>query len=574
MKYARRYIVFTIILILLAVSRMVDFSSVGTAIAEFRGASIVKEDFVPLMAAHINGNDITLTVGGRTYTSDRDGLYANADARIMMPIYVLRDAMNTSARLYNGESLILHKRDMEIINTIGEKKAYINDDLAKNLKTKTEIVDGQVYVCAQDMASLLDYEWEWNVDDQKAVLVDNQQELSFLPVRFDLREQVRTSQVEDQGEIGTCWAFATLTSLESSLRPEEFNEFAEDHLSLLNGYDLDQDAGGGYTMAMAYLTAWKGPVYEKDDPYGDGKTNSSLRAVKHVQEVQLLNAGDLTSIKAAVFKYGGVQSSIYNSLEYEDEEDSKYYNSETHAYCYQGTEKSNHEVVIVGWDDSYPAENFLNPPETDGAFICQNSWGKNFGEDGFFYISYTDSNIAINSVVYTRVDDVDNYDNIYQSDICGCVGYVGFESENIYAANIYTAKKNETLRACGFYTTAPGTSYEVYVIPEFDGVSSLSVSNRINVARGTLANQGFYTIDFDKAIKVEKGKKFAVLIYLNSPGAAYPMAVEYQADEATKSVDITDGEGYISMQGETWKSVEEKSEGNLCLKVYTDDIEE
>ena len=40
-------------------------------------------------------------------------------------------------------------------------------------------------------------------------------------------------------------------------------------MTLCNGFNMTQNDGGEYTMGMAYLAAWKGPVYEKDDPYGD-----------------------------------------------------------------------------------------------------------------------------------------------------------------------------------------------------------------------------------------------------------------------------------------------------------------
>jgi len=58
-----------------------------------------------------------------------------------------------------------------------------------------------------------------------------------------------------------------------------------------------------------------------------------------------------------------------------------------------------------------------------------NSWGDSFGDDGLFYVSYYDSNIGIHNVVYTRVEDNDNYDNIYQSDLCGWVGQLGYECD-------------------------------------------------------------------------------------------------------------------------------------------------
>ncbi len=60
-------------------------------------------------------------------------------------------------------------------------------------------------------------------------------------------------------------------------------------------------------MGMAYLTAWQGPVYEADDPYGDGESPDGLKPVKHVQEMQVIEGKDFEKIKEAVFKYGGVR---------------------------------------------------------------------------------------------------------------------------------------------------------------------------------------------------------------------------------------------------------------------------
>ena len=71
-----------------------------------------------------------------------------------------------------------------------------------------------------------------------------------------------------------------------------------------------------------------------------------------------------------------------------------YYRKETGAYWYNGDEKPNHDVVIIGWDDDYPKEKFASAPESDGAFLCINSWGETFGDGGFFHVSYEDSRIA------------------------------------------------------------------------------------------------------------------------------------------------------------------------------------
>ena len=63
---------------------------------------------------------------------------------------------------------------------------------------------------------------------------------------------------------------------------------------------------------------------------------------------------------------------------------SVYYNRETNSYCYIGNEKPNHDSVIVGWDDNYSRENFNLDLAGDGAFIFTNSWGEDFGDQGYF----------------------------------------------------------------------------------------------------------------------------------------------------------------------------------------------
>ncbi len=70
--------------------------------------------------------------------------------------------------------------------------------------------------------------------------------------------------------------------------PEESLDLSEDHMSLNNGFCIPQEEGGEYTMSMAYLLSWQGPVLESEDPYGDGTSPKGLKAVKHVQEIQMI----------------------------------------------------------------------------------------------------------------------------------------------------------------------------------------------------------------------------------------------------------------------------------------------
>jgi len=387
-----------------------------------------------------------------------------------------------------------------------------------------------------------------------------------LPASYDSRNEARAPVIKNQGELGTCWAVATSSALEASLLPREHLVFSADHISLQNHFAKNQNDGGDYTMAMAYLAGWQGPVLEKDDPYGDGVSPDGLAPVKHVQEIQMIKDKDYEAVKRAVYDHGAVQSSLYMDLQ-NTVSSSVFFNKINSTYCYVGNARSNHDILIIGWDDNYPAAKFNADIKKDGAFICQNSWGPDFGEEGIFYVSYEDANLGNNCVTYSRVENIGNYNDIYQTDQCGWVGQIGYGSDTCYFANVYEARRDEMLSAVGFYATGKDTEYEIHIIETFNGPSSLISWSPDQT--GKFDNGGYYTVDLDEPVKVSEGQRFAIMVKIKSPGLQYPVATEYQADEATKNVDISDGEGYISMSGYTWTRTETEHSCNVCLKVYT-----
>lgn len=395
--------------------------------------------------------------------------------------------------------------------------------------------------------------------------------LSALPARYDGREAGRMPTVRSQGSLGTCWAITACSAMEAYFLPQESLVFSPDHLSLQNSFSKDQNDGGAYTMVMAYLAAWQGPVLEEDDPYGDGYSPEGLTAVKHVQEMQMFRNKDHDAIKRAVLQYGAVQSAIYMDLD-NAFSSSVYYNQIENSYFYDGDQISNHDVLIIGWDDNYEASHFNRNTQEAGAFICQNSWGEKFGDGGVFYVSYADVNIGNQAVAYTGIEENDNYDHIYQTDLCGWVGQLGYGDESCFAANVYVAGGAENLRAAGFYATGQNTEYEIFVVEDFQDDSSFY--KRRTLKRGIVQETGYYTAELDEPVALESGQRYAVGIEIHTPGTHYPVATEYVAGEATETVDISDGEGYISHNGVIWTRTEEKHQANVCLKAYTEDRED
>jgi len=537
----------------------------GVAVGDTVQLEEVPTEWNSVIANNVNDIKIQLVVDANVVSFYNEQMFMDDKMNIMIPTSVFTEAFKCSFNYYDNGSVLIKKGNTEL--TVQSEQNYMHvGDAQIQVPSAMVIKDGMVYLQAKVVELGLGYTYKWDIASNTLYLTDSKKGDNILPSKFSYRDIKKIPEIKNQGNLSTCWAFAALSALESRLMPEQKFSFSVDNMSFNNGYVGNQSDGGDYTRAIAYLTAWKGPVLESDDPYGDGIHSSELKPVKHVQEVQIIDSKNFEAIKKAVFMYGGVESSLYSSMA-SSNESSVYYNKNNYSYCYIGTQKPNHDVVIVGWDDNYSKSNFNGNLEGDGAFICMNSWGANFGDGGLFYISYYDSNIGMHNVVYTGVASVTNYDNIYQSDLCGWVGQMGYEGDTAYFSNVYTANSEETLKAVSFYATGKSTEYEIYFVDNYQDTSSFD--NKVFVKKGTFTNAGYYTVDLDKSYDLQKGNQYGVVIKIKTPNSIHPIAVEYRAGAPTAEVDLSDGNGYISLSGKSWEHVEESKNCNICLKMFT-----
>lgn len=401
---------------------------------------------------------------------------------------------------------------------------------------------------------------------QSAVQLFSPAQNGFLPPYWYAGDHGKKPAVRRQYSQSNCWAVAAASALEASLLPQQDTQFSPDHFVYRNAFTIDPAAGGSYYMAMAYLSGWQGPVAQKDDPYGDMESPDGLSPAAHVQEIRIFEEADETCLKEAVMKYGAVQASLYLSPE-QTRYDEPYYNEMTSAYYYPEKTMQNHDVVILGWDDSYSRFLFKNIPSRDGAFLCQNSWGEEFGEDGIFYVSYDDANLGVMAAAYGRVEPVDNYARIYQADDCGWQSSQGYGSDTCWFANVYTAEADESLAAAGFYATGKNARYEVWLVHDFAGEASFKEKELL--ARGSFSDIGYYTVDFADEPLLCEGERFALAVRLETPENTSPVAVEYAGDPDTANVVLEGKEGYLSLNGKSWQNTEKSFGTNVCLKAYT-----
>lgn len=391
-----------------------------------------------------------------------------------------------------------------------------------------------------------------------------------LPAAYDLRTKNKLTAVKDQGGCGSCWAFAGMGSLESFLKPGAVWDFSEQGVIDDCGFDYGPCDGGHMWMYAAYVARWLGPVRESQKPYVYASPDGLAPAVR-VQKMMFLparkSATDNTRIKNAVLNYGAVSVSMaWNSAAYKDS---------THSYYHAGDWMGGHAVCVVGWDDAYPKSKFRTPPPGNGAFIVRNSWGSGWGDQGYFYVSYHDSQfgrVNVNAVI--TAEPVANYKGIYQYDPLGWVESYSVDppGPTKWFSNIFSATTAGKVKAVSFYTGANSNPYEVYVYTGVTDGQPRSGALKKTV-KGTVPFPGYVTIPLGSLVPVNAGQRFSVVVKLTTKGYNFPIPVEYRVPGYTSRATGKAGQSFVSSNGTSWTDAYHKwgsgSRVNVCLKAFT-----
>lgn len=397
--------------------------------------------------------------------------------------------------------------------------------------------------------------------------------------------------IKDQQQTGSCWAFAALSSLETNLALNNYKngantskvyDFSERHMEYSTsrvfennqinslGYNRTVGSGGNWDFASSYLTTGMGAIDES--------------------EMEFINDENIINISEIQGKT--VTSQVYDTVEFPDYNDSILTETEANEVKNQikyhiqnygsvfGCVKAgsfagslspvsdttgalaiwggfaDHAVSIVGWDDNYAVSNWdefddHEKPTNPGAWIVRNSWGTEYGKDGYIYVSYEDDHISGSLSGIIKATNSVEYDNLYQYDqYYPNYKYFSFEDQVMFC-NVFTKSSNETEYLTQVSLHIPEACVcKVYVNPNGTEKSKEALQPVLLKAgeSETFNNTGYHTLEFAKPIELTSNQFTVAIEMCSGEGSNHISCVEsssYEESPYYSVVNIETGKSFL-----------------------------
>jgi hypothetical protein len=220
-----------------------------------------------------------------------------------------------------------------------------------------------------------------------------------LPFAFDLRDIDGRSYIgpaRDQGQCGSCWSFGALAAAESAWNRAQgvYDAEAIDLSEAFMVWSLSPLYGGLYGCDGA--SSMKDPMTsvleygvprEIDFPYTIADPGEDLHwdAPRYTMEDwHAIPVNDVETTRRVLQAIGAVTITVHSSRDAWYSYESGIFEDDLRAPTSDTVATLDHMISLVGWNDA-PADGGM------GYWIVRNSWGDQWGEDGYMRLRYTTS---------------------------------------------------------------------------------------------------------------------------------------------------------------------------------------
>ncbi len=219
------------------------------------------------------------------------------------------------------------------------------------------------------------------------------------PPTWDSRSQGWVGPIKDQQQCGSCWDFSGTGIIEIAYNKagSPASPFVLSEEYTLSCCDNGGCAGDDNTTVLDYAKNNGLPLQsDYGSPYGPypDSNKCSVPACAWSPSMRMFKIGDWgfaesspsiqsiaspASIKAAIMNYGAVGSGIAADDEFEGIQRGTVFQD-------TGYNQIDHDIILVGWDDS------------KGAWILRNSWGIDWADQGYCWIAYGANGVGTEAV--------------------------------------------------------------------------------------------------------------------------------------------------------------------------------
>lgn len=412
---------------------------------------------------------------------------------------------------------------------------------------------------------------------------------ALYPGTYNANEEGFVTDVKNQRNTSLCWAFSLASNLETSLltRGQKYYDLSEEQLAYFWANRVNDPLGntpndkitrtqsnyhgtGNGRVASFFLSTWSGMTTEEKVPFQSSAVtwpDSLAYDTSAYMEDAIFSQYTVERTKQLLMEYNSVSAMIYML--------DNYYYPDTASYSCPQSGLVNHAVTIVGWDDTYSKENFPSASgvNNDGAWIVKNSYGKNWGKNGYFYLSYEDKSITnlVSNTAATTPAYPNNY--FYDGAAAGTVTFPGKTINNgYYVSNIFKATagngKDEELGEIVTAVPQDNTDFQIQVYTDLKNTSD-PTSGTPTYAEPVDYTQplaGIHTIHLNTPVKIPQGTFYSVVIKIpNGSNKFYVEKTTTSTSWFTATAGIDPDQSFFSTSGKKWYDA--GNQYNCCFSV-------